>query len=107
MRHSSSASPPIAVILKGKIEKSRTNAFLKAMAIDVAGSRTEIGCHTFDLLRDQDDPQKFYFYEVYKDKDAVAVHKETAHYKAWADFKAEGGVLSQTVVKADAIDFTF
>ena len=37
----------------------------------------------------------------------MAVHRETPHYKAWADFKAEGGVLSQTVIKADAIDFTY
>ncbi len=39
-------------------------------------------------------------------RDAVEVHKATSHYKAWADFKASGGVLSQTVAKCDAIDFT-
>jgi len=39
-------------------------------------------------------------------RDAVEVHKATSHYKAWADFKASGGVLSQTVSKCDAIDFT-
>ena len=39
-------------------------------------------------------------------RDAVEVHKATLHYKAWADFKASGGVLSQTVSKCDAIDFT-
>jgi autoinducer 2-degrading protein len=100
-------SPPIAMIVQVEIEKARTDAFLKAMTIDAKGSRTEEGCHTFDLLQDQSDPQKFFFYEVYKDADAVAVHRETPHYKAWADFKAEGGVLSQTVIKADAIDFTY
>ena len=39
-------------------------------------------------------------------RDAIEVHKATSHYKAWADFKASGGVLSQTVAKSDAIDFT-
>jgi len=33
------------------------------MAVDASGSRQEPGCHTFDLLKDDSDPQKFYFYE--------------------------------------------
>ena len=33
--------------------------------------------------------------QVYKDAAAQAFHREQAHYKAWADFKAEGGVESQ------------
>ena len=44
---------------------------------------------------------------VYKDAAAVGFHRDTPHYKAWTDFKAEGGVVSQTVIKADAIDFTY
>ena len=56
-------SPPIAMIVQVEIEKARTDAFLKAMTIDAKGSRTEEGCHTFDLLQDQSDPQKFFFYE--------------------------------------------
>ena len=37
----------------------------------------------------------------------VDVHKTFDHYKAWADFKAAGGVISQEVTKMDAVDFTF
>lgn len=44
---------------------------------------------------------------VYKDAAAVAFHRETPHYKAWADFKAAGGVVSQEVIKATAVDFTY
>ena len=98
---------PIALFVTVEIEESRVPAFLEAMAVDVSGSRKEEGCHRFDLLRDQSDPNKFSFYEVYKDADAIDLHKTFDHYKAWADFKAEGGVISQTVLKADAIDFTF
>jgi len=43
--------------------KERTAAFLETMAVDASGSRKEAGCHTFDLLKDDSDPQKFYFYE--------------------------------------------
>ena len=56
-------APPIAIMVSVKIEETRTEAFLEAMAIDARGSRGEKGCHTFDLLRDSTDPQKFYFYE--------------------------------------------
>jgi quinol monooxygenase YgiN len=44
---------------------------------------------------------------VYKDAAAVAHHRETPHFKAWAEFKAAGGVLSQEVIKAIAVDFTY
>ncbi len=77
------------------------------MEIDVKGSRKEEGCLRFDLLRDQQQSNKFIFYEVYKDSDALEFHKTTDHYKAWSDFKAEGGVLSQVAMKCDGIDFTY
>ena len=80
--------------------------FLEVMKVDVAGSRGEPGCLRFDLLRDKSSPNTFVFYEVYTDADAVAFHREQPHYAAWADFKKEGGVLSQEVMKMDALDFT-
>jgi len=41
-----------------------------------------------------DDPNKFFFYEAYENSAAIDYHKEQDHYKAWADFKAEGVVNS-------------
>ena len=42
----------------------------------------------FDLLKDSEAANTWHFYEIYKDNDAMAVHKTLPHYKAWADFKA-------------------
>jgi autoinducer 2-degrading protein len=39
----------------------------------------------FDILQGVDDPTKFVLVEVYATKDAVAAHKEQAHYKAWRE----------------------
>ena len=64
------------------------------------------GCLRFDVLRDQTNPLKFTFYEVYKDADAAARHREQPHFKVWTDFKASGGVVSQTSSKSDAWLFT-
>jgi len=93
-----------AVLVTVDIKPDRIDDFLKAMEVDVKGSRDaekDPGCLRFDLLRDREDPQKFVFYEVYKDDEAAAFHKTTAHYNAWADFKASGGVASQSVVKVE------
>jgi len=79
--------------------------FLEAMKTDVDGSRAEPGCLRFDLLRDKENPNKWVFFEVYQDAEAIAFHREQPHYKAWADFKAEGGVLSQEVLKMEGFDF--
>ena len=100
------ASTPIAVVVKVEIVPERKADFLEAMRIDAEGSRAEDGCLRFDLLQDQSDENTFFFYEAYKDTDAIAVHKETAHYKAWSDFKASGGVVSQTANKTNAINWT-
>ena len=47
------------------------------------------------------------FYEIYKDSDAMALHKTLPHYKGWADFKAanmETVGKSQTVIKFVSVD---
>ena len=71
------------------------------MEIDAVGSRTEEGCLRFDVLCDQTNPNRFFFYEVYKDASAVTIHKEQPHVKAWSDFKASGGVVSSVSTKTD------
>ncbi len=97
--------PPLAILVEVDVEPTKLDAFRAAMEIDVQGSRKEPGCLRFDLLQDQADPCKFFFYEVYKDADAVAYHKQTEHFAAWAAFKESGDVLSQRSSKCDAVNF--
>eukprot|EP00928_Gymnodinium_smaydae_P046808 TRINITY_DN311_c4_g1_i1.p1 TRINITY_DN311_c4_g1~~TRINITY_DN311_c4_g1_i1.p1 ORF type:complete len:266 (+),score=57.55 TRINITY_DN311_c4_g1_i1:50-799(+) len=94
-----------AVIVTVDIVADRVEDFLKAMQEDVTKSRDRAldpGCQRFDLLRDRENPNRFYFYEAYSNDDAAAVHKTTAHYKMWADFKASGGVADQSVAKVES-----
>lgn len=93
-----------AVFVTVEIKPDRIDDFLKAMEDDVTNSRDpekDPGCYRFDLLRDRDDPNKFIFYEAYKDDDAAAFHKTTSHYNSWAEFKKSGGVVSQEVAKVE------
>ncbi len=40
-------------------------------------------------MQNKDAPSKFVLMEVYKNADAPAKHKETAHYAAWRDTVAD------------------
>jgi autoinducer 2-degrading protein len=100
-------SKPFAVHVAVTIKPERREEFLKVMHADAVGSRGEPDCLRFDLLQDNEDPNKFYFYEVYKNgKEAMDFHKAQPHYKAWTAFKDSGGVLSQEASKATAINWS-
>lgn len=96
---------PLGLVVSVEIKEDRIDDFLKVIEEDAIGSREREngGCLRFDVLRDKSNPNKFVFYEVYLDEAAASRHKETSHFKLWSDFKASGGVISQSVVKADAI----
>jgi quinol monooxygenase YgiN len=52
-------------------------------------------------------PNKFVFYEVYKDEESIKKHKLTPHFALWSNFKNSGGVLSQSVTKASTVGFDY
>ena len=54
-----------------------------------------------DVLRSQDNPNQFWFYELYENAAAVDFHKQQPHYNLWADFKASGGTVNSVSHKTD------
>lgn len=60
-------------------------AFEKATVDNSVNSVKEPGVARFDVVRQQDDPARFVLVEVYRGAEAVAAHKETAHYARWRD----------------------
>ncbi len=60
-------------------------AFKQATIVNASNSIKEPGIARFDFMQCADDPTRFALYEVYRDRDAVAAHKLTAHYHAWAE----------------------
>ncbi len=64
--------------------------------------RDEPGCHTFDVLQDQADPELFWLYEIYQDEAALAEHKLTPHYKACRAVVTEL-IAEQSVIRADVL----
>jgi len=67
------------------VQPDGVDAFIEATLANARASVQEPGCARFDVLQDQADPARFRLVEVYRDQPAVAGHKETAHYAAWAE----------------------
>ena len=63
----------------------RIEEFLTATELNAAASRLESGVVRFDVLADRADPSHVVLVEIYRDEDAAAAHKTTAHYLTWRD----------------------
>mmetsp|Transcript_18554 Transcript_18554/g.44002 ORF Transcript_18554/g.44002 Transcript_18554/m.44002 type:complete len:146 (+) Transcript_18554:53-490(+) len=95
-----SAGKPISIIVEADIKPERMDEFLALIQKNAEGSRKEPGCQRFDVLRSQDDPNKFFFYEIYDDADAVAHHKAQPHFDLWTKFKDSEGIATSVSKKA-------
>lgn len=96
------SSKPFAVVVQATIEPDRMAEFLELIQKNAEATRKESGCIRFDVLRMQESPNEFFFYEVYKNEAAVDYHKKQTHYNLWADFKATGGTIESVSYKTDA-----
>ena len=66
------------------VRPEAVEAFRTATLENARHSVHEPGIARFDVLQAQDDPTRFRLVEVFRDAEAPARHRETAHYQAWA-----------------------
>lgn len=57
--------------------------FIEATNENALNSRLEPGIVRFDFIQQSDDPTRFVLIEVFREEDAPAKHRETAHYLKW------------------------
>lgn len=95
------ADTPFGVVVHTEIDPDRMAEFLKMIETNAIETRKEPQCVRFDVLRSQEAPNQFIFYELYQSPDAIEYHKQQKHYQAWADFKESGGTLSAVTYKMD------
>lgn len=67
-----------------RVRPEAVEAFRTATLENARHSIQEPGIARFDVLQAQDDPTRFRLVEVFRDPEAPARHRETAHYQAWA-----------------------
>ena len=72
-----------------RVKPECVEAFCHATTGNAQNSIQEPGVARFDVMQQRDDISKFVLVEVYRDEQAAAAHKETAHYKQWRDAVAD------------------
>ena len=75
----------LIVVVQVHVVPDGVEAFERATLENARASLREPGIARFDVIRQQDDPQRYLLVEVYRSPDAPAAHKETAHYLKWRD----------------------
>ena len=79
------AGAVLVVHVHVSVQPDQVDEFLAATDRNARASLEEPGVLRFDVLQDQADPAHVVLVEVYRDADASAAHKQTAHYATWRD----------------------
>lgn len=75
----------LVVHVQVHVKAEAVEAFKQATLVNARASRKEAGVARFDVLQEQGDATRFVLVEVYRDAEAAAAHKATAHYPVWRD----------------------
>ena len=67
------------------VRKDQIQAFREATLANARSSVREPGIARFDVVQQEDDPARFVLVEVYRNPEAAAEHKRTAHYAVWRE----------------------
>ena len=86
-----------------QVKPDRVEAFKAACMDNSRNSLNEPGIARFDVLQQQDDPTQFLLVEIYRTADAPAAHKQTAHYRQWAETVADMMAVPRSSVKFDKV----
>jgi autoinducer 2-degrading protein len=69
-----------------QVKPEHVSEFLDVVRHDAEHSeKDEPGCLRFDVIQDRDDRNRFYFYEIYRDEAALEAHRQTPHFKLYAE----------------------
>jgi quinol monooxygenase YgiN len=80
----------LMIVVEFEVKPQHANDFIKLMKTHAELSRKEDGCQQFDVLQAQDDPNKIFFVESWRDQTALDVHSKVprmeenrARYTPW------------------------
>lgn len=93
----------LIVHVHAHVKDEFVEAFGGASKENATHSVQEPGIAVFEVLQDLSDPRHFVLIEIYRDEQAPARHKETAHYAKWRDTVAPMMAEPRTAVKFRAV----
>jgi (4S)-4-hydroxy-5-phosphonooxypentane-2,3-dione isomerase len=65
------------------VQPEHVEAFKTATFDNARNTRREPTNVRFDFLQSEEDPSRFFLYEVYRRKEDFAAHQQTEHYLRW------------------------
>jgi (4S)-4-hydroxy-5-phosphonooxypentane-2,3-dione isomerase len=66
------------------VKPEHVRAFREATIHEARGTvRDEPGVFQFHILTDADTPNRFYYFEIFRDEEAAEAHGETENFKNW------------------------
>jgi len=83
-------SPPsmYSLFVTIRIQPEHSETVFQA-TMDIAKvSVTEPGCFRYDVLRDPENPETIYIFEVFRDRESHSFHTKTAHFAKWVETAA-------------------
>ena len=83
----------LLVHVRVRVKPEFVEAFRAATIENARNSIQEPGIERFDVLQQADDPARFLLIEIYREPEAQARHRETAHYAVWRD--AVAGMMAE------------
>lgn len=93
----------LAVHVFVQVKPESIDRFIEATKENAGKSLKETGIARFDLMQRQDDPACFVLVEVYRNAEAPARHKETAHYAKWRDTVADMMAVPRSSTKFETL----
>jgi autoinducer 2-degrading protein len=75
----------VTIFVKGE----HVEQFVEATLDNARSTRREPGNVRFDVLRAEEDPNRFLLYESYRAKEDFAKHQQTEHYLRWKNTVAD------------------
>ena len=81
----------IALFVSLKVKPDQRDRFLTVAEDDSTCSVRDEGggCLRFDVYQDQQDENRFYFHEVYRDQAALDAHRTMPHFARWNEASQE------------------
>jgi len=81
----------LVLVVTVKVQAEYVEKLKPAMLENAAQSVQEENCYQFDVIMSQEDENVFMFYEVYKDEQALAEHRNTPHFLRYWNLLEELG----------------
>jgi len=73
------------VVVNVHVKPEAVDAFIAATADNHLNTRKEPANLRFDVLRRNDDSNRFVIYEAYSAEQGFSAHQQTAHYARWKE----------------------